>query len=76
MPSLAASSLGSTGSTAEATPNSLGCSRLCLPQLHVEAWAEGRLRTPCEMQVGEEARECPPAACGRSTSCDWLFWAR
>lgn len=66
MPSLATSSLGSMGSTAEATPNSLGCSCLCLLHLHAEAWAERLLYAPYEMQVGEEAYECPPAACGQS----------
>lgn len=69
-PSLATQSLGSMGSTAEATPNSLHCSRLCMPQLHTEAWAEGHLRTLCEMQVGEEVQECSPAAYGHSR----LFW--
>lgn len=66
MPSLATGSLGSVGSTVEATPNSLGCSCLCLPQLHAEAWAEWLLHAPYETQVGEEAQEYPPAACGQT----------
>lgn len=72
MPRLAASNLGSVGSTAEATPNSLGYSCLCLPQLDTEAWAEGHGHASCEMQVGEEAQECPPDACG----CSRMFHAQ